>query len=56
MSGKLKENLKMDVEINPFGTAYNPVSIAACLGRLATGRPFEIDELEQHPQDGRWFR
>ncbi|GAB5035518.1 gscfa family protein [Nannochloropsis oceanica] len=45
----------MNVEINPFGTAYNPVSIYRCLERLATGRPFEEEELEEHPQDGRWF-
>ncbi len=56
MGGKLKENLKMNVEINPFGTAYNPVSINRCLERMATGRPFEKEELEEHPQDGRWFR
>jgi len=56
MGGKLKENLKMNVEINPFGTAYNPVSIARCLERLATGKQFVKEELGEHPQDGRWFR
>jgi lysophospholipase L1-like esterase len=38
---------------NPFGIVYNPVSIAACLKRLAeNARPFGAGELFEH--DGLW--
>jgi hypothetical protein len=56
MGNTLEEKLKMKVEVNPFGTSYNPVSIARCLHRLATGRLFDQEELLRHPQDGRWIR
>ena len=46
----------MDCLVNPFGTSYNPVSIARCIERLASGTPFELQELGQHPRDDRWFR
>ncbi len=36
---------KFDVDINPFGTLYNPVSIAEAWVRIAEGNPFTPDEL-----------
>ncbi len=38
----------MPVTANPFGTQYNPLSIAACLERLLSGEPFTADELIAH--------
>ena len=40
---------KFSLRINPFGIAYNPVSIARCLERLLERtRPFSEDELFEH--------
>lgn len=36
-----------DVCLNPFGTIFNPASIASSLERLASGRPFTEDECVQ---------
>ena len=41
-----------DVLCNPFGTLYNPLSIAACLQRAITAQPMQDDELVWH--DGLW--
>ena len=41
-----------DTLSNPFGTLYNPLSIAACLNRAIAGRPMEADELVRH--EGLW--
>lgn len=35
----------LDVDVNPFGTLYNPASIAAGLRRLTTGMSYTEDEL-----------
>ncbi len=37
---------------NPFGTLYNPFSIAACLQRALRDEPITADYLVQH--EGRW--
>lgn len=42
----------LQVCINPFGTLYNPASIAAALERLMAERPYADSELVQH--DGLW--
>ena len=41
-----------DLLCNPFGTLYNPLSIAACLERAVDNRAMKADELVQH--DGLW--
>ena len=41
-----------DLLCNPFGTLYNPLSIAACLWRAIDNRLMSGDELVQH--DGLW--
>ena len=38
----------MEALINPFGTQYNPLSIARTLSRILEGKPFESEELIQH--------
>lgn len=37
-----------DVLCNPFGTLYNPLSIAACWERVQSGVPFSHDCLVEH--------
>lgn len=37
-----------DVDVNPFGTLYNPESIASALRRIISDKPFSADELFQH--------
>ena len=41
-----------DLLCNPFGTLYNPLSIAACLWRAIDNRLMSANELVQH--DGLW--
>ena len=40
------------VELNPFGTLYNPASIAAAMHRLIEDREITVDDLMQH--EGLW--
>lgn len=42
----------LQVCINPFGTLYNPASIAAALSRLMAEQPYTASELVAH--DGLW--
>lgn len=37
-----------DVEVNPFGTLYNPASIASALRRIISGVPFGSDDIFEH--------
>ena len=43
---------KFDVDINPFGTLYNPESVARSWERIATGEPLTGDQL--FSQNGVW--
>lgn len=43
---------RFQVDMNPFGVLYNPLSIAQAIERLLTGKPFTADELFQH--NGLW--
>lgn len=43
--GKLLQNYRFDVTINPFGTLYNPASIHSSLARMVENRPFTPDEV-----------
>ena len=47
IGNKLKEAF-FDVDINPFGETYNPLSICAELDRLAAGNAFTKSEIEHH--------
>lgn len=45
--GSLLRNYGFDVCVNPFGTLYNPASVAASIDRLINGTPFtETDCVE----------
>ena len=46
--GKRMRRAKLPCVVNPFGTLYNPVSIAACLNRLKSGKLFTSDELIEY--------
>lgn len=43
--GQILEEERFNVDINPFGTLYNPASIAAGLRRLLSGCPYGREEL-----------
>lgn len=43
-----------DVEINPFGTLYNPASIACGIDAIIKSRRYSIDDLFQVEGDKRW--
>lgn len=50
--GDAMELLGYNVDINPFGILYNPVSISKCILRLVDGKPFDVSELIKH--NGLW--
>lgn len=50
--GEAMALLGFDVDINPFGILYNPVSISKCLQRLLDGKLFAISDLVQN--NGLW--
>ena len=45
--GKKMAECGFDVCVNPFGTLYNPVSVADSVRRLESGLPFSADECIQ---------
>jgi hypothetical protein len=47
IGGKMKE-LYFDMDINPFGVLYNPVSISNSIKMLIENRPFAEDDLFQN--------
>lgn len=47
IGAKLAEN-KFNVDINPFGTLYNPASIAAALRMLLHPERFTANDLFRH--------
>lgn len=51
--GEYLQKAKFDIEINPFGTLYNPESIANALERLMSGKRYRADELQQ--SGGLWY-
>ena len=46
--GKMLENLYFNIDVNPFGTLYNPISIAHSIERLVSGRKFSEKDLFEH--------
>lgn len=52
MSQRLSDGL-FEVCTNPFGTLYNPLSIAQALEYLLDNTPISLADLVQH--DGQWF-
>ncbi len=50
--GKIMEDYRFDVMVNPFGVLYNPCSIAASIERIHQCREFEAEEVIQtNPTD-----
>ena len=45
---------KFNVDINPFGVQYNPLSIATVLTRIVDGTPFGDDSPELFEHNGKW--
>lgn len=43
--GDYLAHAKFDIDVNPFGTLYNPESIAICLERLMARERFTIEDL-----------
>ena len=43
--GAICKGLGFNAMVNPFGTLYNPVSVANAVHRMANGRPFVHDEV-----------
>lgn len=51
--GQLMSSHKFPVLLNPFGTLFNPLSVAAGLNRLLQQQPYTASELTLH--NGLWF-
>ena len=45
---------KFNVDVNPFGVQYNPLSIATVLTRIADGTPFDNNSPELFEHNGKW--
>ena len=45
---------KFNVDVNPFGVQYNPLSIATVLSRIVDGRPFDDSSPELFGHNGKW--
>lgn len=51
--GKIMANYKFPILLNPFGTLFNPASIAQNIDLLITGKTFTRDDLLHH--NDLWF-
>ena len=47
IGGKLQQ-LKFQVDLNPFGVIYNPLSVAKSLRRLLADKPYTREDLFEH--------
>ena len=45
---------KFNVDVNPFGVQYNPLSIATILSRIVDGTPFAENSPELFEHNGKW--
>ena len=52
MAGYMKEN-RFDMDVNPFGTLYNPASISRALWILLEGKTFSSSDLFRYGE--RWY-
>ena len=52
--GNRLEERKFNIEVNPFGVLYNPLSIATMLERVADGRLFDSSSPEIFEHNGQW--
>lgn len=51
--GRIMRNHKLPVTVNPFGTLFNPASIAATLKRLEERRSYDAGDLTRYEE--RWI-
>lgn len=50
--GKIMQDYRFDVMVNPFGVLYNPASILSSVKRMVTHTPFAAEEvIETNPTD-----
>lgn len=52
--GRKLQERRFNIEANPFGVQYNPLSISAVLTRIAQGEPFTADSPEIFEHSGKW--
>lgn len=52
--GTRLQDRAFDIETNPFGVLYNPLSISTALNRIADGTPFAEDSPEIFGYNGLW--
>ena len=52
--GKRLQERAFDIEANPFGVLYNPLSIATAMNRIADGTPFTGASPEIFSYNGLW--
>lgn len=52
--GTLLLDNKFNVDVNPFGVQYNPLSIATVLSRICDGTPFNEGSPELFEYNGKW--
>ena len=52
--GTRLQDRAFDIETNPFGVLYNPLSISTALNRIADGTPFAEDSPEIFGHNGLW--
>lgn len=48
--GKIMAGYKFPVVLNPFGTLFNPASLAQNIGELITGKVYSADDILHHNQ------
>jgi hypothetical protein len=53
--GKELQNLKFNIDVNPFGVLFNPESICKSIERLIEAREFQEDELFFHDENWHSF-
>ncbi len=53
--GRLLQNAKFDVQINPYGILYNPLSISNSLNRLLAQELFTQKDLYYYEKEGLWL-
>lgn len=52
--GRMLQERKFRIDINPFGTQYNPLSINSVLRRVAKGNVFYEESAELFGHNGKW--
>lgn len=52
--GQRLSDYKFNVDINPFGIIYNPLSVAEALRRICSGELFDVDSPEVFMHNGMW--